>query len=260
MNRTLPNPWIPYCKPNSHASLRLFCFPYAGAGASIFCPWAAELAPDIEVIPVQLPGRENRLSEPPFTDISSLMEALSHHLRPYCDRPFAFFGHSVGALVAFEFARYLRRHNYPQPIHLFVSGREAPHLVPLSSPIHQLPDPEFIAELCRYNGMPDTLLQNPELMELFLPILRADLAINEIYDYYSEIPFDYPISAFGGLDDGEATQENIEGWSQQTHQEFTLMMVPGDHFFIKSQPFLILSSIHQKLTGRIKATPGSADG
>lgn len=256
MNRTIANPWIPYSKPNYNSNFRLFCFPYAGAGASIFCPWTAQLAPDIEVIPVQLPGRENRLSEPPFTDISSLIKALSDPLLPYCDRPFALFGHSVGALVAFEFARYLRRHDYPQPIHLFVSGREAPHLGASSSPIHQLPDPEFIAELCRYNGMPDTLLQNSELMELFLPILRADLAINEVYAYSSETPFDYPISAFGGLDDGEATQEGMEGWRQETRQEFTLMMVPGDHFFIKSQPFAILSSIQQKLTGRIKATPG----
>ncbi len=249
MNRTIANPWIPYFKPNSHANFRLFCFPYAGAGASIFCPWMAQLAPDIEVISVQLPGRENRLSEPPFTDISSLMETLSYHLLPYCDRPFALFGHSVGALVAFEFARYLRRHDYPQPVHLFVSGREAPHLGPSSSPIHQLPDSEFIEELRRYNGMPDTLLQNPELMELFLPILRADLALNETYHYDSEPPLDYPISAFGGLEDSEANPEEISPWSQETCHSFSLKIFPGDHFFIKSQLRPVLTAISQQLTG-----------
>lgn len=249
MNRTIANPWIPYFKPNPHASLRLFCFPYAGAGASIFCPWMAQLAPDIEVIPVQLPGRENRLSDSLFTQISPLVETLSDHLLPYCDRPFALFGHSVGALVAFEFARYLRRHDYPQPVHLFVSGHEAPHLSPSSSPIHQLPDPEFIEALRRYNGMPDTLLQNPELMELFLPILRADLAINENYHYHAEPPLAYPISAFGGLEDSEATPEQISPWSQETCRQFTLKIFPGDHFFIKSQPLPILTTISEQLTG-----------
>lgn len=249
MNRTIANPWIPYYKQNSHASLRLFCFPYAGAGASIFCPWAAELAPDIEVIPVQLPGRENRLSEPLFTEIFPLVETLSQHLLPYCDRPFALFGHSVGALVAFELARSLRRHDYPQPIHLFISGREAPDRGPASPPIHQLPDAEFITELRRYNGMPDTLLQNPELMELFLPILRADLALNETYHYEAEPPFNYPISAFAGLEDSEATPEEISLWSQETCQEFTLKIFPGDHFFIKSEPLPVLAAISEQLTG-----------
>ncbi len=252
MKRIIANSWIPYSKPNSHLPLRLFCFPYAGAGASIFCPWTAQLAPDIEVVPVQLPGRENRLSEPLFTQISPLVEALSYHLLPYCDRPFALFGHSVGALVAFEFARYLRRHDYHQPLHLFISGREAPQLRPSSPPIHPLPDPEFIEKLRQYNGMPDTLLQNPELMALFIPILRADLAINENYNYYSEAPLNYPISAFAGLDDCEATQEEMAPWSQETCHQFTLNLVPGDHFFIKSQPLPILAAIFQKLTGVIK--------
>jgi medium-chain acyl-[acyl-carrier-protein] hydrolase len=228
---------------SSAPKFRLFCFPYSGAGASIFRPWAAPLAPDIEVIAIQPPGRESRLQEPLLNELPSLTEALTPALIPYLDRPFAFFGHSVGALICFEVARQLRRFELPTPFHLVVSARHAPQLPAPTPPIHQLADTDFITELRRYNGTPEMVLQNTELMNFFIPILRADLAINETYIYTPEAPFEFPISAFGGLQDSQVDEDDLAAWAEQTQSEFSLQMLPGDHFFLKDQQEKILQSI-----------------
>ena len=241
------NPWINCPKPNPQARLRLFCFPYAGTGASTFRTWSDQLPPDIEVCPVQLPGREKRLSEPLFTHLSPLVKILALILLPYLDRPFAFFGHSMGALVSFELTRKLRHHKAPSPMHLFVSGRRAPQIPNPDPPIHQLPDNAFVGELRRYNGTPEAVLQNPELRSLFLPILRADLAINETYTYISEAPLDCPISAFGGLQDKEVSRKELDAWRDQTNTTFSLSMFPGDHFFLKREPDALWQAISQSL-------------
>lgn len=243
----MTNPWLIYPKPNPKAYLRLFCFPYAGGGASIFRAWSIQLPPDIEVCSVQLPGRESRLKEPLFTNLSPLIDTLTPALLPHLDRPFAFFGHSVGALICFEVARQLRRLQHKNPLHLFISGRRAPQLPALEPPSHQLADAEFLEELRRYNGTPGNVLQNVELMNLFLPILRADLAINETYIYEHEAPLDCSISVFGGLEDGKVSRDSLAAWSKQTDGTFNLRMFPGDHFFLKSQQEALLQAICQDL-------------
>ena len=242
------NLWITYAKPNPKASLRLFCLPYAGAGTSIFRTWPNHLPPDIEVCLVQLPGREMRLIEPPFTQLLPLVQTLAQQLLPYLDRPFALFGHSVGALISFELTCQLRRQNYPNPVHLFVSGRRAPQILDPDPPISQLPDAEFVEELRRYNGTPEAVLQNAELMQLFLPVLRADLGINETYVCTNEAPVDCPISAFGGLQDTRVSRDLLAAWQEQTNSSFTLRMFPGEHFFlIKKERYELLSAISQEL-------------
>ncbi|NJK49469.1 thioesterase [Candidatus Gracilibacteria bacterium] len=241
-------PWLSCPKPNPQARLRLFCFPYAGAGASIFRPWSNTLPSSIEVCCAQLPGREKRWREKPLSELSPLIQTLAQVLLPYLDKPFAFFGHSVGALVSFELARQLRRQNSPSPLHLFVSGRRAPQIAHLNSPIHQLPTSAFVEELRRYNGTPEAVLQSPELMQLLLPVLRADLALDEVYTYISEPPLDCSISAFGGLQDKKANYQDLEAWREQSLRKFTLRTFIGDHFFIKPNNERILQAILEDLS------------
>lgn len=242
------NSWVTCPKPNPQARLRLFCFPYAGGGASIFRTWPDDLPAQIEVCPVQLPGRESRLKEPPFTRLLPLVQTLAQVLHPYLNMPLAFFGHSMGALISFELAHQLRRQYSLDPVHLFVSGRGAPQIPDLEPPIHHLPEAAFVEELRRLNGTPESVLQNAELMRLVLPILRADFAICETYVHSTQEPLDCPISAFGGLQDSEVSYDSLAAWRDQTNSSFTLKMFPGNHFFLHSARSLILSAVSQDLT------------
>lgn len=242
------NSWVTCPRPNPRAYLRLFCFPYAGGAASAFCTWSDDLPRGVEVCPIQLPGRESRLGEPPFTRLAPLVQALAPAIRPYLDKPFAFFGHSMGATISFELARQLRQQDDPGPVHLFVSGSRAPQIPDPDPPIHHLPEAEFVEELRRFNGTPELVLQNAELMQLFLPLLRADLALHEAYTYTADEPLDCPISAFGGLEDEEVSRDELAAWRDQTRGAFTLRIFPGDHFFLRSARALLLWAVSQDLT------------
>ena len=191
--------------------------------------------PDIEVCAIQLPGREDRLAETPFANLPSLIDVLAEVLYPHLDLPFAFFGHSLGSLISFELTRRLRRQTAPSPMHLFVSGCRAPQIPDPDPPIHQLPDAEFIEELGRFNGTPQAVLENPELMEVFLPVLRADMRLNETYVYDHEAPLDCPITAFGGLEDEEVSHKELAAWHDQTRSKFNIHMFQGDHFFLSGK-------------------------
>ena len=227
--------WIKYRGQDSQTGLRLFCFPFAGGGASIFRTWPHRLPPDIEVCAIQLPGREDRFQETPFDRLSSLIDALADVLYPYMDLPFAFFGHSLGSLTAFELTRRLRRKKAPCPLQLFVSGSRAPQLPNSDPPMHQLPDAEFIEALRRFKGTPKAVLENPEFMEVFSPLLRSDMRLYETYVYDHEAPLDCPITAFGGLEDAEVSRQEVAGWSDQTRSRFRMHMFPGDHFFLNGK-------------------------
>ncbi len=239
--------WIVRPKPNPQAFLRLFCFPYAGGGASVFRAWPDDLPAGVEVCSVQLPGRESRLKEPLFTRLPPLVQTLARVLRSYMNMPFAFFGHSVGTLVSFELARELRRQSAPGPLYLFVAGRWAPQIPDPDPPIHQLPEPEFREELRRFNGTPELVLQHNELMSLLLPTLRADFEINETYAYTADEPLDCPIFAFGGLQDVKVSQEGLAAWRAHTRSNFKLRLFPGDHFFLHSARTLVLQALSQDL-------------
>jgi len=216
-------------------SARLFCFPYAGGGSVIFHGWQASLPPQIQVCPVQLPGRENRLSERPFDRLEQIVETSMRALAPYMDVPFLFFGHSMGALISWEIARSLRSAGRPGPRLLAVAAYRAPHLARLLPPIHRLPDSVFFEELAkRYDGLPATIAGDPELRRLFLPLLKADLAVIETYTHVTGDPLDCPISAFGGLDDPQVPQNDLASWSVHTRAAFKLRMFPGSHFFLKA--------------------------
>jgi medium-chain acyl-[acyl-carrier-protein] hydrolase len=236
-------------KADSKPRLRLFCFPYAGGGSSIFREWADDLPSAIEVRPIQLPGRENRWGETPFTSLSPLVEALSSALDPLLDLPSVFFGHSMGAFISFELARQLRRKANKTPIHLFISGARAPQIPDPDPPIHQLPDAAFIKELQRLNGIPEKVLQDAELMRLVMPTLRADLTLCETFEYSPDEPLRCPITAYGGQQDKKAPRELLAGWSAQTSSAFTLRAFPGDHFYLTSARKLLLHAVSAELSG-----------
>jgi medium-chain acyl-[acyl-carrier-protein] hydrolase len=239
--------WIRLPKPNPQALLRLFCFPFGGGGASFYQTWTDNLPPEVELCPVQLPGRENRLREQPFTHLLALVETLSQILESDLNIPFAFFGHSLGAWIGFELTRQLRREKKKCPIHLFVSGRHAPQIENNDPPKRDLPKSELIEKLRGYNGTPELVLQEPELLDLFLPILRADFSILETYEYKKEDPIDCPISVFGGLQDSEASYEELIAWRENTIREFRLKMYPGDHFYLKAAQGQLLNEITKDL-------------
>ena len=239
-------PWLASRKPNPRAAVRLFCFPYAGGGDAIFRSWRKGLSEEVDVCPVQLPGRGSRIAELPFTELGPLVRAAAQALAPHLDKPFAFFGHSMGALVGFELARHLRRGGGPQPVHLFVSGRCGPQTL-RESFAGDLPDSEFRETLRRYNGTPTEVLENPELMELLLPVIRADFAVCNSYVYAPEPPLSFPITAFGGLEDRGVGRDCIEGWREHTTGPFVLRMLPGDHFFLNTSTGLLLEAISKEL-------------
>jgi surfactin synthase thioesterase subunit len=239
--------WVRCPKPNPQASLRLFCFPYSGGSASSFYAWEQALPMDVEVCSVQFPGRENRLREVPFTEMGALVTALEEALLPQLTRPYAFFGHSLGALVCFALARQLRKSGKPGPEHLFVSGHRAPQLPYTHELIHDLPVSTFIDKLRTYQGTSESVLQNTELMALLLPALQADFTVFETYTYAEEPPLDCPISAFGGTEDDKVSRIELAHWRVQTHNTFELRMFAGNHFFVQSNKALLLQALSQNL-------------
>lgn len=255
MSISTANPWIQYWQRKPKARVRLFCFPYAGGGAAIYRTWSKNLPSEIEVCPVQLPGRENRLLEPAFSGMHSLIDALTEALLPYLDMPYALFGHSMGSLISFELARHLRRTGHDlDPVHLFVSGHRAPQIPDLDPPSHHLPEPEFIEELRRLKGTPEAVLQSGELLRLLIPSLRADFALCETYCYSQEKPLKCPVSAFGGLQDEDVPREVISPWREQTYGAFKLRFCIGGHFFVEKQQTSLLLAITQDLFN----SPGSS--
>jgi len=239
--------WLLFRPGRPDALLRLFCLPYAGGGSSAYRDWQAGFPPEIEVCPVQLPGRENRFLEPPATSMPILVRDLANGLGPFLDRPFALFGHSLGALVVFELCHELRSMGQPVARHLFVSAHRAPHLPDRRPPIHHLPDDAFVAELRRLNGTPEEVLGNSELMELVLPTLRADFTISETYRWTWRPPLDCPITVFGGRNDSETTPAELEAWRTHTRGALRVELLPGAHFFLHDSRSQLQAAILRQL-------------
>jgi medium-chain acyl-[acyl-carrier-protein] hydrolase len=222
-------------EPDRSAPVRLFCLPHAGAGASVYRPWIAPLGrAGVAVCPVQLPGRENRFTERPHSRLDRLLDALAEQLMPHLDRPFALFGHSMGALVAFGLTRALRALGGPLPVHLSVSGRIAPDVRDSRRRLHDLPDDELLAELRALGGIPPELVAMRELMAIQLPLIRADLALNETYEHNDEAPLPVQITAFGGDADPKVDAAELQAWERQTCAAFRMRILPGGHFFVSS--------------------------
>jgi medium-chain acyl-[acyl-carrier-protein] hydrolase len=243
-------PWIRFPRPRPGAAVRLFCLPYAGGGALTYRTWGDALPATVEVCPVQLPGREDRLGEQPFTEIQPLAQTLCKAILPHLDKPFALFGHSMGALIAYELARELHSQASRLPLRLFVSGRGAPQLRNTLPPISGLPDTALFAELQRrYGGIPAQVWQNPELRALLLPQLRADLALVETYAHAHAPapPLPCALTACGGQQDRLVDRASLAAWRSQVRDDISVHMFEGDHFYLNQSPQPLLQAIGTSL-------------
>jgi medium-chain acyl-[acyl-carrier-protein] hydrolase len=247
--RVVPkSPWLFSFNSRPNAAFRLLCFPYAGGdGLTIFKKWSEMLPRTIDVCAVQLPGRGTRIWEQPFSNIRSAAEVLGLSLRPYLDKPFAFFGHSLGAKICFEVARFLKTSNGSGPFHLFVSGSSAPRSLNANPLTYVLPEGQFLEALQKLNGTPPEVLRNHELMKLMLPVLRAEMEASERYVYIKGPPLTCPITVFGGLQDERVTREELRAWREETSCACSFHMIPGDHFFINQQPATLLQLLSAHL-------------
>ena len=229
--------WLICPQRQVRAQLRLFCFAYAGGSAWIFRPWAKQLPTNIEVYAIELPGRGKRLIEPALTDLDTIIQSLGPQLLPLLDMPFAFFGHSMGALIAFELCRWLRQTVQLSPRHLWVSAARAPQLSMPPPLMHQLPEQDFINRLKQYQGTPISVLNNSELMDLMLPTLKADFTVLETYAHQPRAPFKFPITGLWGEQDNIVTQADVAAWQVHTTR-FELQTIAGDHFFLQQPTFV----------------------
>lgn len=237
------NPWL-LIHSNPEATLRLFCFPYAGGSATIFRKWSDNLPENIEICAIQLPGRGSRMREKPHTQINDLINDLHSAIAStLAEKPFVFLGHSMGALLAFELCHLLEK----QPEHLIVSGHRAPQEPATYTPIYKLSDQEFLEELKDLGGMQKQILDNKELMDMLIPILRADFSVCDTYQYRNRTRLDCNITAMGGIQDSRTTKENLALWKKQTTNLFSLSMLPGEHFFIHSHENLYFEVVNRIL-------------
>lgn len=247
-NTTSVSPWFDARVVHDHCALRLFCVPHAGATGLAFRAWHRLVPESIAVLPLQLPGRGPRLDEPSFRSLLSIVEAATEAIFPLLDRPFALFGHSVGAAIAFELARRMEARGYG-PQCLFVAGRSAPPRAS-SRNIHTLPRDRLIEALRELDGMSTDVLDNPDALDVLLPILRADLEVSETYQYLPGPPLHCPIMAFGGTTDILTSANDIRAWRRHTQGRFSAHIFGGGHFFVHTaQTEMVRMIVDTLLTG-----------
>jgi medium-chain acyl-[acyl-carrier-protein] hydrolase len=225
----------------------LVCLPYAGGSASIFDTWQRQTSV-LDIVAVQLPGRANRIAEPPLVSLAEMVDRLTTELAGL-GRDYALFGHSMGALVAFELARRIRDDGLDGPRALFVSAYPAPDL-PIPPPVYNLPRPELIRWLVDNGGLDIDVAQHDELMDVLLPALRADLAVADTYAYRSAPSLPWPIRVFLGAEDPSCTLADVGGWHRQSTRGCEVDVLPGDHFYLHDQAALLVELIERDLVTR----------
>jgi medium-chain acyl-[acyl-carrier-protein] hydrolase len=243
--------WVTCPQPNPEAKLRLFCFPFVGGSAMAFRTWPDYLPKTVEVCPIEIPGRGRQIKSSLYTEIQPLVREIAINIIPYLDKPFAFFGYSMGASIGFELIRLLRSEYNFHPLHFFVAARRAPQFPAEKPPISKLPDADFLVEIAQFNGTPAAVLENTKLMEIFLPIIRADFTVLESHVYTDQALLNCPITAFGGLQDEAVSHSAILAWQAQTSAKFSLQMIEGDHFFMNTATTTLLNGVIQGLQPHI---------
>lgn len=228
--------------------IKLFCLPYAGGTSMMYLKWKKYLHPSIELCPIELAGRGRRITEPYYRDLETAVNDIYASIGDILNTSdYAIFGHSMGSAIAYELAKKIAEMGDCLPKHLFISGRAAPHICK-ERQIHQLPDQQFLEEIKKFGGTPQELLENTELLELFLPILRADFKIIESYRYQGENnPLNCNITVLGGRNDDIGLTE-LAAWQHYTHKEFQMLMFEGGHFFLINQVEKIAEIINDSLT------------
>jgi medium-chain acyl-[acyl-carrier-protein] hydrolase len=228
-------------------AIRLFCFPYAGGSADLYRNWQRWVPKQVGISLVHLPGHGRNIGQRPFSRLLSLVNLIADAMVNQTTVPYAFFGHSMGGLISFELAHELLRRSGLGPRHLFISGRPAPHWRELSPPKFNLPHELFLAELKKLNGTPQEVLDHPELMALFLEVLRADFEAVETYEYRPTSPLPCSITVYSGLDDVQCPVESCYAWQQQTSATCKVTMFNGDHFFIRSPTQEFIAALQNDL-------------
>ncbi|MFD8691642.1 thioesterase II family protein [Streptomyces sp. NPDC059651] len=240
------SPYIWRARQGGHRH-RLICFPHAGAGAGAYADWAALLPPEIELAAVQLPGRQNRIAEAPVTEVGPLVKVLTQALRPVMDGRFSFFGHSGGAVLAFELARALQAKGGPQPSGLFLSAQSAPGTAGRVTQLHGLSDDDLAAEVVRLGGIEPEIAEDEDVMDALLPTLRADFDLWEHHRIAPGPRLKAPITVISGESDPRAPLDTLDGWRDQTDGEFSLRLYPGGHFYFLHDPAELIQDISQVL-------------
>ncbi|MDQ3802673.1 MAG: alpha/beta fold hydrolase [Acidobacteriota bacterium] len=239
-------------------AVRLLCFPHAGGGASSFNGWRLALPDWVELVKAQLPGREDRRDSPPHTRVEGLLPELFPHVETLLDRPLALYGHSMGALVAFEVARELRRRGHT-PLALFVSGRRAPHRpLPPFHAMHDLPEQALVERVLSLGGMLPEVLGNRRWRDHYLPTIRADLRLSDVYTYRPEPGIECPLHAFLGRDDNLVVREDWERWEEVAAGEFTRDLLPGGHFFSREAQVELIAKLTTIIEGALNRSDAPA--
>jgi surfactin synthase thioesterase subunit len=234
MERTSPvieDSWVRRYHPGPAAGGRLVCFPHAGGSASFFFPVSAALSSFVEVSAIQYPGRQDRRSEPNIDNIPDLADAIFHAVRPLAGRPLAFFGHSMGAVLAYEVAWRLEEAGADPLARLYVSGRRAPSRYRPDA-VHERGDEGVIAELRQLSGTNPAILGDPEMLDMILPALRADYRAIETYRDTTARTVRAPVVAVIGEDDPRVTPDEARAWAEHTTGPFDLRTFPGGHFYL----------------------------
>ncbi len=239
--------WLKGIQPDSKVTMRVFCFSYAGGGASTYLRWRPHIANHIDICAVQPPGREDRIAEKPISDLSILVSNIADVITPHIKIPYAFFGHCNGALVAFKLAREMRRRKEMLPQYMFVSNFRAPGLKNASRVLRDLPQSELISHLMTYGGIPKEILRNEQLLALLIPTIHADFSLLENYEYCEDVSLDCPLTIFGGLRDNIVSRKELSGWRDKTINSAKINLFPGGHFFIDTYRKYLLKVINDGL-------------
>ena len=227
--------------------MRVFAFHFAGGAASAYREWPGLLPDSVDLVALQMPGREGRLRDPLLDSMDAVLSEIEKPVLEQMDLPYVIYGHSMGALISFELMRKFRREGRTLPRKLFLSGRRSPRLPCRFPDIHDLPHDDLIEAMRKYGGTPEQILNEPDLMEMILPIVRADFKLLEKYSYQAEEPFDFPISIYGGRDDIRTTREELLAWGMETRGEYLLRMFDGEHFFISTNREPVVESLNAEL-------------
>jgi pyochelin biosynthesis protein PchC len=240
-------PWLRRFVSRPNATLRLVCLPHGGGGASAYLGWSELLPPEVELLAVQYPAREDRFGDPVPRDMSDLVGRLAGAVEPFLDRPYALFGHSMGATVAYELAQELRTRDLLQPVHLVPSGREAPH-DEKGGDVHRRDDDGLYAELMRLGGTNPEIMRIPEMRAMVLAYVRADYRLIETYRPVDRPPLDCPITVFLGSHDPDLSRAEAARWRRATRARTSIQVFPGDHFYLVPQRATVVAALHRAVT------------
>ena len=243
MRRLHRSKWFLISRPKPLARYRLFCFPYAGGSASAFLPWEELLPPQIELVAIQAPGRGSRLDESPLTSVAAVAEQLAGAIPPMLDRPYLTYGHSMGSLVSFELLHLLRARSLPLPHRYFGAARQAPHVPRRIAPFYDYPLEQFIAELKRFGGTPDAILENTELMEMLVPMLRTEFRAAYAYHRDPVVKLECAASIFGGARDEMVPPEELPAWQEHFLERIESRLFEGSHFFLEDDKEAVVSAV-----------------